>query len=148
MNKQLTLKDVIEVAYSLAVRYMQYDQPIEEYEKIKNEIDFGKLESAIRAAFHTSGGKYLISGFYTRAGSLFYYLSKSHALVNGNKRLAVTSLMVFMAKNGKWIDMPDKRLIEIALMIAASDAKTKDIVMETVSKEIKKFTVSIERMPR
>ena len=148
MNKELTLKDVTKVAYSLAVKYMQYDQPIEQYEKIKHEIDMGKLESAIRAAFHTIGGKYLIKGFYMRASSLFYYLSKSHALVNGNKRLAVTSLMVFMAKNKKWINMPHEKLIEISIMIAASDRKTKNTIIEVVSKEIKRFTVSSAKMPK
>ena len=142
MNKELTLKDVIEVAYSLAVRYLQYDQPIVEYERAKHEIDMGKLESAIRAPFHTLKGKYLINGFYMRAGALFYYLSKSHALMNGNKRLAVTSLMVFMAKNNKWINIPHERLIEISIMIASSDRKVKNIMIETTSKEIRRFTVS------
>jgi len=148
MNKELTLKDVIEVAYENARKFMQYDQPIEEFEKIKNEIDLGKLESAIRAAFQTSGGKFLVGGFYMRASSLFYYLSKGHALVNGNKRLAVTSLMVFLAKNRKWINMPDQELIELSIMIASSDRKVKNTTIELVAGKIKKFTVSSSRMPR
>jgi death on curing protein len=148
MNKELSLKDVIEVAYENARKFMQYDQPIEEYEKIKNEFNSGKLDSAIREAFQTSGGKYLIRGFYMQASALFYYLSKAHALVNGNKRLAVTSLMVFMAKNGRWINMPDQELIELSIMIASSDRKVKDTTIELVAGKIKKFTVSSSKMPR
>ena len=148
MSKELTLKDIIEVAYELARKFMQYDQPLKEYEKIKHEFDSGKLESAIRAAFQTSGRKYLVGGFYMRASSLFYYLSKGHALVNGNKRLAVTSLMVFMAKNRRWINMPAKELIELSIMIASSDRKVKDTTIELVAGKIKKFTVSSSKMPR
>lgn len=148
MSKELTLRDVIEVAYANAVKFMQYDQPIEEFEKIKHECDLGKLEGAIRAAFQTSGGKYILNGFYMKASALFYYLSKAHALVNGNKRLAVTSLMVFMAKNKKWINMPDQELIELSIMIASSDRKVKDTTIELVSGKIKKFTVSSAKMPK
>ena len=151
MNKlafRLTIDDVIEVAYANAVKLMQYDQPIHEYEKIKGEFDLAKLESAIGAPFQTYKGKYLIRGFYMKAGALFYYLSKAHALVNGNKRLAVTSLMVFMAKNNKWIDMPHKDLLELSIMIASGDAKVKDTTIEAVAAKIKKFAVSSDKIPK
>ena len=140
MNKELILEDVIEVAYALAVKYLQYDQPIAEFERARHQIDIGKLESAIRAPFQTSGGTYLIRDFYARAGALFYYLSKAHALVNGNKRVAVTSLMVFMAKNKKWIAIPKERLIELSRMIAYTDRQEKNITIEAISEIIKKYT--------
>ena len=147
MSKELILEDVMGVAYALAVKYMQYDQPIAEFKKIRHECDLGKLESAIRAAFQTAGGKYIIKGFHMRASALFYYLSKAHALANGNKRLAVTSLMVFMKKNKKWINMPEKDLLEISIMIASGDRKVKDTTIEMVSKKIKKFTINSSEMP-
>jgi len=140
MNKELFLDDVVRVAYALAVKYLQYDQPIAEYEHVKHEIDIGKLESAIRAPFQTSGGKYLINDFYLRASSLFYYLSKAHALTNGNKRLAVTSLLVFMAKNDKWINIPKGKLIELSIMIASKHRREKDITIEAVGMLIRKYT--------
>lgn len=140
MNKELLLNDVTHVAYALAVKYMQYDQPIAEFDLIRHEVDIGKLESAIRAPFQTSGKKYLIPNFYMRAGALFFYLSKAHALVNGNKRLAVTSLMVFMRKNGKWIRMPKEKLLDLSVMIASTDMRHKNNLIDAVGKIIKEYT--------
>jgi len=145
MSKELLLEDVVVVAYELAVKFMQYDQPIAKFERIQHEVDMGKLEGAIRAPFQTSGGKYLIKNFYMRASALLYYLSKAHALINGNKRLAITSLMVFMAKNDKWIEMPNEKLIGLSVMIASFEGKYKDIIIEALSKVIKEHTEQWER---
>jgi len=139
MNKELTLNDAVTIAYSLAVKFMQYDQPLAEFKQAKNQTDLGKLESAIGAAFQTYDGKYLIKGFYMRAAALFYYLSKSHALFNGNKRLAVTSLLVFMAKNRKWLSIPREKLLDLSIMIAKRETQEKDIIIEAISGLIKKY---------
>jgi death-on-curing protein len=140
MNKELLIDDVTHVAYALAVKYMQYDQPIAAFDLIRHQVDIGKLESAIRAPFQTSGKKYLIPDFYMRVSALFYYLSKAHALPNGNKRLAVMSLMVFMAKNGKWIKMSDAKLLDLSVMIASMDARHKNNIIDAVGRIIKEYT--------
>jgi len=75
-----------------------------------------------------------------RASSLFYYLSKAHALVNGNKRVAVTSLMVFMGKNKKWINIPKEKLIDLSIMFANTKIEEKNIQIEAVAMFIKKYT--------
>lgn len=41
MNKELLLNDVTHVAYALAVKCMQYDQPIAEFDLVRHAV---KLE--------------------------------------------------------------------------------------------------------
>lgn len=142
MNNRISIEDITEIAYALAVKYFQYDEPLSDFDLIKHQVDIGRLDGAISAPFQTHKGEYLLNDFYLRAGALFYYLSKAHALINGNKRLAMTSLMVFMAKNKKWIAMSNKNLYELSRIIATSDIKEKDTIMKIVASFIKYSTES------
>ena len=57
---------------------------------------------------------------------LFYLLAKSHPFMNGNKRLAVTALTVFLFLNGKWITVSPNDLSEFTIAVAASESRDKD----------------------
>ena len=43
---------------------------------------------------------------YLTAGALLTSLARSHALVDGNKRVAWTACRTFIAINGQWISAP------------------------------------------
>ena len=51
---------------------------------------------------------------------------KNHPFKNGNKRIAVMTLLVFLARNGKWLVVSHDQLYKIAVSVAESDPKIKD----------------------
>lgn len=53
-------------------------------------------------------------------------MTKNHPFLNGNKRLAVTTMLNFLAKNGKWIKASPIALYEIAKLVAKSKPHQKD----------------------
>ena len=66
---------------------------------------------------------------------LFYLMTKNHPFLNGNKRIALTTLLVFLAMNNKWLNVQREPLYQISIEVAASNPK----YMESVVTEIKKF---------
>ena len=77
------------------------------------------LEGCLANAFQTFGGKDLYKTLVDKAAIIFYTMIKDHPFMNGNKRIAVTSLLVFLALNGKWLKATNEALYEMAIDIAA-----------------------------
>jgi death-on-curing protein len=127
----ITLKEVEQIAVSLAQERMAYDQPIPNYSTRYP----GRLESCLATPFNWFGGRPLYRGLISRSSILFYLMIKNHPFLNGNKRIAITTLLVFLYMNGKWLDVDDDEFLDFSLWVAGSLAKDKD---QTVL-EIKKF---------
>jgi len=49
------------------------------------------------------------------AAILFYLLNKNHPFANGNKRIALTALLVFLFLNGKWVVAGQDELYRFAI---------------------------------
>jgi death-on-curing protein len=58
------------------------------------------LESAVAAPQATMMGQLLISEPIEVAGAYFYYLCSNHPFVDGNKRVALATCLVFLSENG------------------------------------------------
>ncbi len=58
------------------------------------------LESAIAAPQATMMGSPLISDPIEIAAAYFFYLCSNHAFVDGNKRVALATCLVFLSENG------------------------------------------------
>lgn len=137
MIKQLTLKEVEYVAHSLAKRLMAWDEPIPDFStRFPN-----KLESCIETPFVTFAQKSLYRGLENKAAILFYLLVKNHPFQNGNKRIAVTTLLVFLRKNGKWLEVGTQEFYNFATWVAASPATLKDDTIKAVASFIRKYLV-------
>jgi len=58
------------------------------------------LESAVAAPQATMMGQLLISEPIEVAAAYFYYLCSNHPFVDGNKRVALATCLVFLSENG------------------------------------------------
>ena len=58
------------------------------------------LESAVAAPQATIMGSPLISDPIEIAAAYFFYLCSNHAFVDGNKRVALATCLVFLSENG------------------------------------------------
>ena len=76
------------------------------------------LESALEAPFQTFGGNDLYPALIQKAARLGYSLISTHPFVDGNKRIGIHTMLVFLALNGVEIECTQKELIDIGLSLA------------------------------
>jgi death-on-curing protein len=84
----LTLDEVLQI----------HTRSLAEHGGMQGTRDPGLVESALASAkntFHYGAGD-----LFDVAASYAYHLSESQAFIDGNKRTAVASAMVFLARNG------------------------------------------------
>lgn len=62
--------------------------------------DDGLLDSALESPFQSFGGEELYPSIQAKAARLCYGLVKNRAMIDGNKRIGVHSMLVFLAVNG------------------------------------------------
>jgi death-on-curing protein len=127
--RPLTLDEVEYIALALARNIMTWDEPIPDF----NSRIPGRLESCIQAPFQTYDGVDLHPTLADKAAAQFYYMIKSHPFKNGNKRLAVTTLLVFLDTHDKWLGLTSKELYDLAINVANSDAELSQEIIHRVS---------------
>ena len=72
--------------------------------------DVGLLESALESPFQSYGGEELYPSIQAKAARLCYGLVKNHAMIDGNKRIGVHAMLVFLVLNGYEIEYTQKEL--------------------------------------
>ncbi len=117
MDRLLTMEDVEHLAHSLAKELMEWNEPIPPFNTRYPE----KLESCLSTVSQSFGGKPFYLSLEDKAAALFYLLVKNHPFQNGNKRIAVTSLLVFLRLNDRWLTVDAQRLYNFAKWVAESD---------------------------
>lgn len=124
--KSITVAEVEYTAFRLAEKFMTWDEPIPEFGSRFPNI----LESCLGQPFLQFGGKDLYRGLIGKGSILFYLLIKNHPFQNGNKRIAVMSLLYFLYKNDKWLNVNNDGLYKFSRGIAGSrTAKNSDIFL-------------------
>lgn len=101
----------------------------------------GRLEGCLEAPLQTFSGQLLYPNLVDQAAILFYLLNKNHPFANGNKRLALTGLLVFLFLNGKWLAAGQDELYDFAIGVATSDARAMDRVLDQVKEFISSHLV-------
>ncbi|MDD2680278.1 MAG: type II toxin-antitoxin system death-on-curing family toxin [Candidatus Omnitrophica bacterium] len=137
--KQLTVKEVEYIAFRLAQEALSFNEPIPDFTTRFPNI----LESCLAAPFVTFGGKSGYSSLVERAGILFYLMVKNHPFQNGNKRIAMTTLFVFLHKNKKWLRVDTQELYNFTMWIAQSPAKLKAETVKAIQKFLKANMVAL-----
>ncbi len=59
---------------------------------------------------------------------------KNHPFQNGNKRIAVMTLLYFLYKNNSWLEIDNQRLYNFARWVAESDATLKEATIAAIKK--------------
>ena len=77
---------------------------------------------------------------FDKAAVLLRSLIKNHPFLDGNKRVAVTSVMLFLLFNGRFIVSTQEELVEFALEIARSEP---DIGWREISEWIRSRTMTL-----
>ncbi len=80
--------------------------------------DEGLLESALESAFQTFGGIDIYPSLIQKAARIAYSLVSNHPFVDGNKRIGIHVMLVFLALNGIEISCTQNELVAIGLLLA------------------------------
>jgi len=140
MIKLLSIEEVEYTAFRLARETMSFNEPIPDFSTRFPNV----LESCIFAPFNKFGRKFLYKGLLGKAAILFYLMVKNHPFQNGNKRIAMTALFVFLYKNEKWIKVDTKELYNFAVWVAESNSKLKDETVAATIKFLKTYMVDLK----
>ncbi len=137
--KQITMVEVEYIAHSLAKRWMSWNEPIPEFKTRNPNI----LESCLASPFQKYGKIYLYKGLIEKASILFYFMIKNHPFQNGNKRIAVTTLLIFLHNNKKWLKVDNQELYNFARWVAESNPRLKDSTVDAISKFVKLYITDL-----
>lgn len=134
--EKISVKEVEEVAYCLAKSKLEYNEPIPAFNTRYPNV----LESCLLVPFQTFSKKLLYQGLVSKAAILFYLMIKNRPFQNGNKRIAMTTLLVFLAKNRRWLKVNVQEFYEFTMRIASSPAEDRReysrIVVNFISKHL------------
>jgi death on curing protein len=136
-NKMITIEEV---------RYLSYKFMIEMFPNQDPHYTFdtrfkGKLESSIIQPFQVIMEKELYPTLFDKAAILFYLTVKNHPFEDGNKRMGLLLLILFLFKNDLWIECTNDELFEFVIHVAKSETSNKDDILKYIKDFLEKYTV-------
>ena len=106
------------------------------------EID-KRFESIIANLYQTFGGRELYQSIEEKAAHLLYFVIKGHPFTDGNKRVASVLFIYFLSRNQYLLKQSgepkinDNALVALALLIATSEPKEKEIMIKLITNLLK-----------
>jgi death-on-curing family protein len=137
--KSVTVPEVEYTAHRLARKFMTWDEPIPDFKTRYPNV----LESCLQTPFQTFHRKSLYKGIEGKGAMLFYLMIKNHPFENGNKRIAVMTLLLFLYRNGKWLKVRNEALYEFAKHIAESKPKQREVVIFSIRGFMKEYMTKL-----
>jgi len=127
-NKKITYEDCFKI-----IEKLKFNSESELFALEKNE----GLKSIIAAVYQSFDGKDVYPTIQEKAANFLYLIIKNHTFIDGNKRIAATLFIYFLDfynllfTNEKQI-IDNNTLVAITLLIAQSNPKEKEILIELV----------------
>ena len=136
--KRVSIEEVRFVAFELARQKLAFDEPIPDFDTRYPNV----LESCLATPFQSVFGYSPYPTLVSRASALLYLLIKNHPFQNGNKRIAITVLLAFLAKHDKWLRVDLETLYDFTLWVASSRPREKPFVMLAIQAFIAKHLIA------
>lgn len=81
--------------------------------------DIGLLESALARPQASAFGEAAYPTIHEQAAALLHSLARNHALIDGNKRLALAATIAFYGMNGMRLTLTDDQAYDLVIEIAS-----------------------------
>lgn len=88
--------------------------------------DYGLLESALARPQATAFGSDAYPDLDAKAAALLHSLARNHALVDGNKRLALAATIAFYGVNGRRLTLTNDDAYELIMNVSAGKLDSVD----------------------
>ena len=127
-NKKITYEDCMDIVNKLK---FNSDSTLFALER-----DEG-LKAIIGTIYQSFDGNDLYSSIQEKAANFLYLITKNHTFIDGNKRIAATLFIYFLEfygilYNGNEQVIDNNTLVAVTLLIAQSDPREKDILIDLV----------------
>ena len=132
MSYFLSESDIQHLCHSYAQAHLSFDEPIPSFDTRFRD----RLESALASPQRSQ-----YTTLAQQAATLFYEMVKQHPFLNGNKRIACVTLLVFLALNNKWLETGWKELYDIAITVASSKTENRDGIIRLLGEFVKNSLV-------
>jgi death on curing protein len=83
--------------------------------------DAGLLESALARPRSTAFGEDAYPSVHGKAAALLHSMARNHALVDGNKRLALAATIAFYGLNGIRLTLSNDEAYDLVMAVAAGE---------------------------
>ena len=83
--------------------------------------DHGLLESALARPQATAFGEDAYPTIHEKAAALLHSLARNHALVDGNKRLALAGTLAFLGMNGLRLTLTNDQAYDLIIAVATGE---------------------------
>ncbi|MFH1838163.1 MAG: virulence protein RhuM/Fic/DOC family protein [Candidatus Kuenenbacteria bacterium] len=106
-------------------------------------IERQSFEGIVKNLYQTFDGKKLYQTIESKASHFLYFTIKDHPFIDGNKRVASFLFVYFLDKNNYLYKksgekkINDNALVALALLIAESDPKEKDVMIKIIKNLLK-----------
>jgi death-on-curing protein len=115
--RHLSKEDIAIIYIELFDRFKEIDEPIPPFEHVnKKEVENLAIIPQTR---HFGEEQY--PTIESKAAILFYKINKGHIFPNGNKRISLACLFVFLDSNNFRLDITEDQATNKALEVANSD---------------------------
>jgi len=128
MIKFLTLSEVLQIL----------EDQIRNYGGAYGVRDLNLLSSAIYMPESSFGGQYFHKTIPAMAAAYAFHICQNHPFIDGNKRVALASSLVFLDLNGYDFDCDEEILYNEIMDVAKNEVKKDDLILfyEKYSKKI------------
>jgi death on curing protein len=90
--------------------------------------DYGLLEAALARPRATAFGKDAYPSLDAKAAALLHSIARNHALIDGNKRLALAAGIAFYGLNGRRLTLTNDAAYDLVISVAAGQLDTVDAI--------------------
>ena len=113
----------------MTVLYLDLDDVVHVAERVLDGQvairDRGLLASAVARPMASAFGEDAYATLHDKCAALLHSVARNHALVDGNKRLALGAVLAFLGLNGWRLTMTNDEAYE--LIIAVASGETDDV---------------------
>lgn len=115
-----------------------HENQIDNYGGSHGLRDLALLESAVFRPQSTFSGEDLYPTIFDKAAALIHSLIQNHPFIDGNKRTATASTIVFLINNGYELQVDNDAIVKVVLEIAE-----KKITLQNLSVWLKDNTIPL-----
>jgi len=90
--------------------------------------DYGLLEAALARPRATAFGKDAYPDLDAKAAALLHSVARNHALIDGNKRLALATVIAFHGLNGRRLTLTNDEAYDLVMSVAAGQLDEVDAI--------------------